>query len=937
MESARPIIPIEEQFAIIADNAPVLIWISGTDKLCYFFNAGWLKYTGRTMEQEYGDGWTEGVHPDDLERCLEIYTTAFDTRQEFKMEYRLRRHDGIYQWLLDNGVPRYTAEGLFAGYVGSCMVIDDLLGSERLQKEYIPAKVLQEQQKLNKELSQAQTELQHLLGVVTASEARLRALVTATSDVIYSLSADWKVMSELNGRGFLKDTHEPVTGWRNQNIHRDDMEMVNATINEAIREKKIFELEHRVVRADGSPGWTFSRAVPILDAHGEIIEWFGMASDITERKKTVAALRKANEQSEKQKRIYETITSGTPDLMYVWDLNYRFTYANSALLTMWGKTYENAIGKTLLENGYEPWHAEMHEREIDHIIATKESVRGEVSFPHATLGKRIYDYILIPVINAEGEVEAVAGTTRDITERKQWEERMEAFATELQTINEEMAASNEELATTNDELTEVQLRNEAINRELESSASRLRMAIETTNLGTWEYAPQSGTLYWSKECRDIYGIPEGEDPTFDTFSAHIYPADRDRVLAAIWQATDPAGDGEYDLSYRIIRFDNSETRWIKAHGNVFFENGQAIRFIGTVLDIHELKEAEEKSAKLAAIVASSDDAIIGKTLEGVITSWNAGAEVIFGFGAEEMIGKSIYELIPLDRHQEEPKILKQLKAGQRIQHFETKRLTKDGRLIDVSLTISPVRDTQGNVIGVSKIARDITEKKLDEARKNDFIGMVSHELKTPLTSLSGIIQVANIKLKNSADTFLAGAMEKAYQQVKRMTAMINGFLNISRLESGKMFIEKQEFDLETLIEDTIEELCLMATAQEINFEHCRPLSVYADRDKIGSVISNLISNATKYSDKDSRIEVHCTVKDGQSIVSVKDEGMGIAPEDLAKIFDRYYRVETNHTRHIAGFGIGLYLSSEIIQRHGGRVWAESEQGKGSTFYFSLPL
>lgn len=773
---------------------------------------------------------------------------------------------------------------------------------------------------------------------VSASEARLNALVAATSDVTYSLSADWEIMREMDGRGFLKNTSEPISGWRQRNIHPDDIDKVNAAINEAVRDKKIFELEHRVVRADGSPGWTFSRAVPILDAQGKITEWFGMASNITERKEAAEELKLAKERSEQQKRVYETITSGTPDLMYVWDLNYRFTYANTALLTMWGKTYEDAIGKTLLENGYEPWHAEMHERELDHIITTKDSVRGEVAFPHATLGKRIYDYILIPVLNEAGEVEAVAGTTRDITERKLWEERLEKFTHELQLMNEELAAANEELSTANEELIAVQSRLEDINRELENSASRLKMAIETTNLGTWEYSPQSGELVWSKECSDVYGIPKGEVPTFNIFADHIYPADRERVLKAIEQAMDPAGDGKYNLTYRIIRFDNDETRWIKAHGNVFFENGLAVQFIGTVLDINELMEAEEKNAKLASIVASSDDAIISMTLQGGITSWNAGAERIFYYTADEMIGQNIYKLIPAERQDEEPRILSQLREGQRIQHFETKRVRKDDALIDVSLTISPVKDSQGKVIGISKIARDITQKKQEETRKNDFIGMVSHELKTPLTSLGGIIQVANAKLKNNADPFLAGAMEKATIQVKRMTAMINGFLNISRLESGKILIEKQKFDINSLISDMVDEVRLISVSHHITFvESKAPLEVYADREKVGSVISNYINNAIKYSPKNSRIVIACNEDDNRVVVSVKDEGLGIESHDLKKIFDRYYRVETNQTRHIAGFGIGLYLSSEIIQHHGGSVWTESEPGKGSTFYFSLPL
>jgi PAS domain S-box-containing protein len=480
--------------------------------------------------------------------------------------------------------------------------------------------------------------------MIAASEQRFRALVTATSDVIYSMNPDWSVMRELDGRGLVKDSPEPTADWRSQNMYPEDIEKINAAIAKAIQSKSVFELEHRVIRADGSIGWTFSRAVPILDDKGEIIEWFGVASDITQRKLAEKALQELSEQSEQQKRFYETIIAGTPDLIYVFDLNYRFTYANTALLNMWGKTWENAVGKRLLENGYEPWHAEMHEREIDQVIATKQPIRGEVSFPHATLGKRFYDYIFTPVLNEHGEVEAVAGTTRDITERKE-----------------------------------------------------------------------------------------------------------------------------------------------------------------------------------------------------------------------------------------------------------------------------------------------------DEQRKNDFIGMVSHELKTPLTSLTAILQLLKAKLKKNEDAFVPGALEKANQQVKKMTTMINGFLNISRLESGKIDINKQPFIIGDLVKEVIEETNLTGVSHLIELNICDKMVVNADRDKIGSVLSNLFSNAVKYSPKGSRIEVNCQKSDKEICVSVKDEGLGIRPEDREKVFDRFYRVESHYTSNIAGFGIGLYLSAEIIQRHNGRIWVESEKGKGSTFYFCLPL
>jgi len=355
------------------------------------------------------------------------------------------------------------------------------------------------------------------------------------------------------------------------------------------------------------------------------------------------------------------------------------------------------------------------------------------------------------------------------------------------------------------------------------------------------------------------------------------------------------------------------------------------------LDITDIKQAEERSAKLAAIVESSDDAIVSKSFDSVITSWNYAAERMFGYTEEEMIGQTIYKIIPPDRHDEEGRILALLREGKSVEHFETKRVTKDGRLVDVSLTISPVKDRQGNVIGISKIARDITEKKQEEQRKNDFIGMVSHELKTPLTSLNGIIQVTNAKLRNSEDPFLAGAMERANIQVRRMTGMINGFLNISRLEAGKMSLEMQVFDLGELLRETLDETKLIVNTHTVNLVGAGSAPVNADRDKISSVISNLISNAVKYSAKGKHIKLAYEVSGGMVTVSTKDEGIGIKPEDLEKVFERYYRIETDYSRHISGFGIGLYLSSEIIKRHHGKIWVESEFEKGSTFYFTLPV
>ncbi|MBS1502714.1 MAG: PAS domain-containing sensor histidine kinase, partial [Bacteroidetes bacterium] len=238
---------------------------------------------------------------------------------------------------------------------------------------------------------------------------------------------------------------------------------------------------------------------------------------------------------------------------------------------------------------------------------------------------------------------------------------------------------------------------------------------------------------------------------------------------------------------------------------------------------------------------------------------------------------------------------------------------------------------------LSGLTLDITEQKQDDLRKNDFIGMVSHELKTPLTSLTAMVQVLKAKLHGHENHFLANVAGNAEKQVKRMTRMINGFLNVSRLESGKILLNRERFELMQLVEELVAEMRLQNTGQTFEISNSQPVWVEADRDKIGSVISNLLSNAAKYSPKSTSVFITVETGDKQAIVSVRDYGLGIKPEDQEKLFDRYYRVDDQRTRHIAGFGIGLYLSAEIIRLHGGHIDVRSAPDQGSTFRFSLPL
>jgi PAS domain S-box-containing protein len=273
--------------------------------------------------------------------------------------------------------------------------------------------------------------------------------------------------------------------------------------------------------------------------------------DITERKEAEAERAALVAEIDRQRRLYDAIVSSTPDLIYVFDLDYRFTFANKALLEMWGTTLEESVGKGLRELGYEEWHAAMHEREIDEVAATGMPIRGEVGFPHARLGARSYDYIFVPVFDEEGRVESVAGTTRDVTERKRAEQA------------------------------------------LRESEERLLIAKAAANLGIHDFDVVAGTVSWDRRAREIWGVDPDEPITYALWLEGLHPEDRDRAEAAVARALDPDDDADYLSEYRVVHRVTGETQWVQVTGRPTFSNEKAVRLVGTVKDITARKETEE--------------------------------------------------------------------------------------------------------------------------------------------------------------------------------------------------------------------------------------------------------------------------------------------------------------------------------------------------------
>ncbi len=381
---------------------------------------------------------------------------------------------------------------------------------------------------------------------------------------------------------------------------------------------------------------------------------------------------------------------------------------------------------------------------------------------------------------------------------------------------------------------------------------------------------------------------------------------------------------------------------------VYSADGEVTGAINVFEDVTEAKRINEGVYRLAAIVESSEDAIISKNLDGIITSWNMGAQKMFGYLPEEAIGKHITLLIPPLLRDEETSIIKKIRSGQKVEHFDTIRMTKDGRSLNISLTVSPIRNEEGVIIGASKIARDITERvKLDNqlrlyneklkemnTYKDEFMAMASHELKTPLTVIKANLQLLQIKLKeNPHEEFVS----KTMKQVNKLSNLISDLLDVSKIQTGNLQLNLTDFDLCALVTETIDNIQQTASSHKITIEGCtKDAQIKADRLRIEQVIVNVLTNAVKYSPQADKVIVKLSKDDKNVTVCVQDFGIGIPIEDVRKIFSRFYRVR-GLASTFSGSGIGLYISNEIVKRHGGKMWVESTEDKGSAFYFSLAM
>ena len=847
----------ELRFQLMANHAPVLIWVSDLSKNCIWFNNPWLAFVGRTLEEELGNGWTQNVHPDDLDYCMKVYENAFELRREFTMEYRLRRHDGEWRWLLDHGVPRFEIGDQFVGFIGSCTDI---------------------------------TEHKESLAAARDSEERLSGIFSSAMDAIITINERQEI------------TH----------------------FNSAAESMFGCAAEHAI----GEP---VSKFIPerFRTAHRHHVAAFGQTS-VTKR-------------------------------------------AMGALGTVSG----------LRMNGQE--------------FPIEASVSQMLSRGH-----KLFTVIL-----------------RDISQRKQVEDALKA------------------------------------------SEARYRELLECLPQLIWTGNPDGAFNYLSPQWITYTGIPA--DKQLGVGWAHQVHVDDRPTLAERWKAGIASGQ-PFELEFRI-RGANRQYRWFQTHASPIRDsNGSLVRWLGTSTDIDDRKQGDVMRARLGAIVESSSDAIISKSLDGSILTWNGSAEKMFGYTAAEIIGRSITILLPSTRRHEESEIIAQIKAGKQLQHFETVRVRKDGTPLDVSLTVSPIRDANGTVIGVSKIARDITARKqaeesLQQQRRlielshepifawdtergivqwnrgcehlygytaEEALGQSSHQLlqTTFSTSLTDIMAVLDVKgewtgeIRHRTKSGQGLVVESRWAMLKATgrNLVLETNRDITQQRRSEETILKKNKDLETLLHVTSHDLkeplraiesfsillqeryanrldekgqdflrrIVRATqrldqlltdildlsraqrmeppvseveAELLVQEVLRRLENRINQTRAKIVIHsplprlrvnttwaiqgiyNLMTNALKFVPEGetpdveisafSEIDLHGMEHAG---LIVQDRGHGIPTDQQERIFELFRRAVG---REVEGTGAGLAIVRQVAERHGGRAWATSRDGGGSNFFITF--
>jgi PAS domain S-box-containing protein len=451
-------------------------------------------------------------------------------------------------------------------------------------------------------------------------------------------------------------------------------------------------------------------------------------------------------------------------------------------------------------------------------------------------------------------------------------------------------------------------------------------AVTLTSDGMIVYANLRFAEMVKKDLQDAIGT---------SMSQIIAPGNVDAFEALMREASTSAGACKCPMD--LLQSDGKKLAVnLTLHG---LDHEGSAHIVAVVTDLSEIKRAAAARDQLAHIVDSAIDAIVGKDLDGNITSWNNGAEQLYGYTAAEAVGRNTEFLAAPERKHEAQTFIANILRGETVDRYETVRITKAGKRLDVLAMLSPITDESGTIVGVSSMTHDITERKRLERMQDNFVSTVSHELRTPLTSISASMALLAGGVVGQVDGRSQGFIDIALRNAERLSRLVNDILDIEKLQAGKLEFHPVVLELEDHIGNAVDTIRPLASKQDIALVvdfGAQPHQVAADPDRLIQAITNILSNAIKFSPEGAEVLVRTEDRDHSVRVSIIDHGCGIPDDFRKRVFERFAQADDSSTRKQPGTGLGLNIAREIIERLGGKISFDSVVGSGTTFHIDLP-
>jgi PAS domain S-box-containing protein len=723
------------------------------------------------------------------------------------------------------------------------------------------------------------------------SKQRFQAAVNAIEGILWTNNAAGEMTgeqpgwAELTGQSF--DEYQGY-GW-SKAVHPDDAQPTIDAWNEALKYRKIFVFEHRVKLKNNTWNIFSVKAIPLLNSDGSIIECVGVHTNITDQKKSEAIIRESEQR-------FRNVANSAPVLIWMTDTEKTCTFLNKAWLNYTGKNKEEEYGFGWMDG----LHPEDYERCVD-------------TFNKAFNNREPF-YMEYRVKRYDGEYRWLSdnGTARFTDEGI-----FEGYIGACMDIHDSII----------------------FQKKLKEDEERLNIVIKASDLGTWELNTGTNEFNYSERFLEIFGLKKDSSVKHPEILNHIFPEDMQVRKKAFKEAYQT---GILQYSSRIIWADKS-VHWIENRGKVFYnESNNPQKIIGTTRDITEEKKyqekLEEREQKFRLLADSMPQFVWTGDGAGNLNYFSRAVYDYSGLSPLQIQKDGWLQIVhPEDREANIQSWLHAVKTGTDF-IFEHRFQRHDGVYRWQLSRAIPQKDADGKVQMWVGTSTDIQEMKEQDQQKDFFISMASHELKTPITSIKGYVQILQSIYKKSEDAFLKNSLNTIDKQILTLTNLIADLLDVSKIKSGSLVLNKENFEITDLIKEVVEEITHINPDYSIGFSHTgKAPVVYADKGRIGQVLINFLTNAVKYSPDSKKVVVKSFIQDHQLLVSVQDSGIGISKADQEKIFERFYRVEGKNEKTFPGFGIGLFIASEIIKRHDGKIGVTSEPDKGSVFFFSIPL